>query len=471
MYAQRFPDISYVRAVDAPVGFVQRVCLRMNFVTRKVRDDGVGNLFDEARRLPEGKHEGTVVTVQGDCAFHVELSNTFFMITLKCQGIVQNIKYIDVLVKGKSVSGDFKKILKEDLQVAEGARALTVRGSVEILRDGAKTPVIHLEAYSIVDEAGTTIEKIFVPSEPKAKAKADTPPAPKANPKGWKRRPDRAKTPVMHLSASSVVDETSTTVGKPSVPAELRAKASVGTPPAPKLKNKGWKRLKKDRRAAKFVNFLVDEFGYDVLNSTEVGVLDVAGGKGEVSFELGVRRGIASVVIDPRPVRITTKQEKLLRFRKESQRRLSPAIHFSPLARFLVKTRYPAKKLKQRQGWFYESFGTDSSNEEEAELLEQCTIIVGMHPDGATDPIMKVAIREQKPWAIVPCCVFPSQFPHRRKPDGGEVRSYEDYCEYILNIAPGGKVKEKVLDFEGRNRCFYYHPPSLSSDFGNLKVS
>jgi hypothetical protein len=34
-----------------------------------------------------------------------------------------------------------------------------------------------------------------------------------------------------------------------------------------------------------------------------VGVLDVAGGGGDLAFELGVRRGIPSVVVDPRAPR------------------------------------------------------------------------------------------------------------------------------------------------------------------------
>lgn len=40
--------------------------------------------------------------------------------------------------------------------------------------------------------------------------------------------------------------------------------------------------------------------------------------------------------------------------------------------------------------------------------------VVGLHPDQATDSILDFALECGKPFAIVPCCVFPRLFPHRR---------------------------------------------------------
>ena len=40
-------------------------------------------------------------------------------------------------------------------------------------------------------------------------------------------------------------------------------------------------------------------------------------------------------------------------------------------------------------------------------MLHDCTVIIGMHPDQATEDIVDVAIQYQKPFAVVPCCVFP----------------------------------------------------------------
>ena len=50
--------------------------------------------------------------------------------------------------------------------------------------------------------------------------------------------------------------------------------------------------------------FLLDEFGDAVLRRGS-GVLDVAGGKGEVAFELVNLNGIPATVVDPRPLCLT----------------------------------------------------------------------------------------------------------------------------------------------------------------------
>ena len=79
----------------------------------------------------------------------------------------------------------------------------------------------------------------------------------------------------------------------------------------------------------------------------------------------------------------------------------------------------------------------------------KCRFIVGMHPDQvpqfslsnsnerilvndlascsyqATDPIVDTALKAQKPFAVVPCCVFPKMFSARRLQNGSTVRSYE----------------------------------------------
>ena len=41
-------------------------------------------------------------------------------------------------------------------------------------------------------------------------------------------------------------------------------------------------------------------------------------------------------------------------------------------------------------------------------------MLIGMHPDQATEPIIDMALKYQKPFAVVPCCVFAHENPHRR---------------------------------------------------------
>jgi hypothetical protein len=40
--------------------------------------------------------------------------------------------------------------------------------------------------------------------------------------------------------------------------------------------------------------------------------------------------------------------------------------------------------------------------------------VIGLHPDQVTDSIVEAALKYSKPFAVVPCCVFPYLFPHRR---------------------------------------------------------
>lgn len=50
----------------------------------------------------------------------------------------------------------------------------------------------------------------------------------------------------------------------------------------------------------------------------------------------------------------------------------------------------------------------------EISQIKERNIIIGMHPDQATEPIVDMALKYQKPFAVVPCCVFAHENPHRR---------------------------------------------------------
>jgi len=240
-------------------------------------------------------------------------------------------------------------------------------------------------------------------------------------------------------------------------------------------------------RAARFVDALLEVMGphlYDISSSSGV-VLDVAGGGsgGGVTFELSLRRHIASTIIDPRPVQWNAARRRTLHFREAARAQLMLQPHYaaaaigrSHQAAVLAEQRFRPWKVSQRCERFptvqvqehwerieaaaaADGEGDDDDNHSLLRLVTECRAIVGLHPDEATDAIIHTALRYRKPWAVVPCCVFPNTFTDRTLHGGKSVRTYDDLCAYIQSVAHG--VKEITLDFEGRNKMYYWIPEEL----------
>lgn len=85
--------------------------------------------------------------------------------------------------------------------------------------------------------------------------------------------------------------------------------------------------------------------------------------------------------------------------------------------------------------------------------------------DKCTEEIVDVALEHNLSFAIVPCCVFPDQFPSRcmiskekpmnndGKPNLVSVRSYDDFLQYLM--AKDDAIKRATLPFEGKNIVLY----------------
>ena len=82
----------------------------------------------------------------------------------------------------------------------------------------------------------------------------------------------------------------------------------------------------------------------------------------------------------------------------------------------------------------------DAAFARDHDAWSRCSVVLGMHPDEATEDIVDLALKDAKPFAVTPCCVFPNQNPHRHTADGRPVRSYEEFCEYLAAKVRGWGV-------------------------------
>ncbi len=88
-----------------------------------------------------------------------------------------------------------------------------------------------------------------------------------------------------------------------------------------------------------------------------------------------------------------------------------------------------------------------------SQALAECSVVIGLHPDGATDAIVDFALEHGKPFALLPCCVYRKQFPDRRVPSGGTVKTYEELLDHLQARCDG--IQRASLGFEGRDVVLY----------------
>jgi hypothetical protein len=195
-------------------------------------------------------------------------------------------------------------------------------------------------------------------------------------------------------------------------------------------------KAKHGARHAEFARFLVSTFGREALSEAH-GVLDVGGGRGGLSFELHVRHGLPTTLLEPR---------ESISLKSNQRRELRKKPHLQPF-----------RHVCARLGLDDDAGGEDASFESTAEgaaLLAGASTLVGMHSDEATEPLVRAAVAYGKPFAVVPCCVFPRLHPSRRLGDGQHVSSHAQFCKYLMELAGPG-CESALLPFEGRNRVIF----------------
>ena len=83
------------------------------------------------------------------------------------------------------------------------------------------------------------------------------------------------------------------------------------------------------------------------------------------------------------------------------------------------------------------------------ETILEAKLVVGFHPDQATDHAIELARALRVPYAVVPCCVFPSEFPDRRLADGSKVKYYTELIQYLQEQYPESKIERLNFHFSG----------------------
>jgi hypothetical protein len=192
------------------------------------------------------------------------------------------------------------------------------------------------------------------------------------------------------------------------------------------------------QRAEVFAQFVVDSFSSEVLSH---GVLDVAGGRGEVSMALAAV-GVTALVIDPRE-HAGCLNQRLRRVMKKQ--------NLPPLQAWHVYFPPDAESLESNAG------------KEFTPVLQRAQVVLGLHPDEATEGVVDWAIEHKRGFCIVPCCVFARLFPDRylvsetsaagTATGRRKVRTHADLCLYLLRKHRG--IRCTQLNFEGMNTCLW----------------
>ena len=221
-------------------------------------------------------------------------------------------------------------------------------------------------------------------------------------------------------------------------------------------------------RHKNFAKWLLEKFPHIAESSTSMHVLDVAGGKGELSARLSMCHSLKVVMIDPREADVPSVylNDVVPKLPKKWQQSVRSRLDESPS---FVKEE-ARKRFEQLVMPFVSPIPiftnpSTSVKFEDPQLddaVKNASLLIGLHADGATEAIVDAALAYNKPFVVVPCCVFPSLFRDRFvtvKVDGEiekrvHVRTHEQFCQYLQE--KDASFKREELPFEGRNVAIWW---------------
>eukprot|EP00435_Cladocopium_sp_Y103_P006027 s2958_g1.t3 len=166
-------------------------------------------------------------------------------------------------------------------------------------------------------------------------------------------------------------------------------------------------------------------------------VLDVAGGKGDLSWLLKNADGLDAIVVDPRVTdhtKITRTAMWHYQTRHEDVTTIAASrgpqgplrqLDLQPPFRQPRHLRASQKAEETGRCGHHQSLELERAEgvpralriEDATEALEairSCGLILGFHPDQATETCIDLALQLRRPFAVCPCCVFPKEFPERK---------------------------------------------------------
>lgn len=269
-------------------------------------------------------------------------------------------------------------------------------------------------------------------------------------------------------------------------------------------------------RAMIFSQWIYKEFLPKIISSTSASaqssaspidysnllILDIAGGKGEISLFLSRGYGIPTTVVEPnvrkQPKYWLTRRRILMHKhgffnnnnndhdddeKEENEDHVEEDENEGENEDEdedkdeKEKVEEEQKKIKFGKSWPYPNCAPsfiptlldDHFIEQYKYLLSRVTLVIGLHPDEATEPICDVALKLGKPFAVVPCCVFSHENRHRKLSTGESVSTTKHLIQYLCEKDTsqfGGKIKTDYLPFEGKNEVVYWIP----KDTKNIKV-
>lgn len=207
-------------------------------------------------------------------------------------------------------------------------------------------------------------------------------------------------------------------------------------------------------------------------------ILDIAGGKGELSSRLCLCHSLRVKMVDPRQADIASVYMKdvIPKLPNKWQDSLHNRLKSDPsFVNNLLKRRFEQLVIpfdtpnygncvemteSDRKDWFQSKMSPVLHD-----AVQNSTLIIGLHADGATEAVVDAALFYNKPFVVVPCCVFPNLFNNRvvtvedGDDDGGTtkqipVRTHEQFCDYLLQ--KNVRFKREILPFKGRNIAIWW---------------